>query len=63
MTVYRGYALGNKKFTASDKLNAGDKVVVYGKLVNFKGTKEFTQGNYIYSLMVIRLLSQHQQLT
>ena len=50
LTVYRGYALGNKKFTASDKLNAGDKVVVYGKLVNFKGTKEFTQGNYIYSL-------------
>ena len=50
LTVYRGYALGNKKFTANDKLNAGDKVVVYGKLVNFKGTKEFTQGNYIYSL-------------
>ena len=46
------------------KLNAVDKVVVYGKLVNFnKGTKEFAQGNYIYSLMVIRLLSQHQQLT
>ncbi len=50
LTVYRGYALGNKKFTASDKLNAGDKVVVYGKLVNFKGTKEFALGNYIYSL-------------
>ena len=51
LTVYRGYALGNKKFTANDKLNAGDKVVVYGKLVNFnKGTKEFAQGNYIYSL-------------
>lgn len=50
LTVYRGYALGNKKFTSDDKLNAGDKVVVCGKLVNFKGTKEFTQGNYIYSL-------------
>ena len=50
LTVYRGYDLGNKKFTASDRLKAGDKVVVYGKLVNFNGTKEFTQGNYIYSL-------------
>ena len=50
LTVYRGYALGNKKFTPNDVLKAGDKVVVYGKLVNFNGTKEFTQGNYIYSL-------------
>ncbi len=50
LTVYRGYDLGNKKFTAADRLKAGDKVVVYGKLVNFNGTKEFTQGNYIYSL-------------
>lgn len=50
LTVYRGYDLGDKKFTAADRLKAGDKVVVYGKLVNFNGTKEFTQGNYIYSL-------------
>lgn len=50
LTVYRGFALGNKKFTANDKLNAGDKVVVYGKLVNYKGQKQFAQGSYIYSL-------------
>ncbi|MCR5076843.1 MAG: choice-of-anchor J domain-containing protein [Prevotella sp.] len=50
LTVYRGYALGNKHFTSKDQIKAGDKVVVYGKLVNFNGTKEFTQGNYIYSL-------------
>lgn len=50
LTVFRGYALGNKKFTANDKLNAGDKVVVYGKLVNYKGQKQFAQGSYIYSL-------------
>ncbi len=50
LTIYRGYALGNKKFTANDKLNAGDKVIIYGKLVNYKGQKQFAQGNYIYSL-------------
>ena len=50
LTVYRGYDLGNKKFTAADRIKAGDKVIVCGKLVNFNGTKEFTQGNYIYSL-------------
>lgn len=50
LTVYRGYALGNKHFTSANQIKAGDKVVVYGKLVNFNGTKEFTQGNYIYSL-------------
>ena len=26
-----------------------DKVVVYGKLVNYNGTKEMNSGNYIYS--------------
>lgn len=50
LTVYRGYALGNKHFTSSDEIKKGDKVIVCGKLVNFNGTKEFTQGNYIYSL-------------
>ncbi len=50
LTVFRGYALGNKKFTANDKLNAGDKVIIYGKLVNYKGQKQFAQGSYIYSL-------------
>lgn len=48
-TVYRGYALGNKKFTSKDEIKIGDKVVVCGKLVDFNGTKEFTSGNYIYS--------------
>ncbi len=50
LTVYRGFALGNKHFTSADQIKAGDKVVVYGKLVDFKGTKEVAQGNYIYSL-------------
>ena len=50
-TIYRGMGLGNKKFTKSDEIKIGDKVIVYGKIVNFKGnTPEMTQGNYIYSL-------------
>jgi len=45
--IYRAYALGNKKFTSEDELNVGDEVVVYGKLVNYNGTYEMTQGGYI----------------
>jgi hypothetical protein len=48
--IYRGLSLGNKKFTSTDELKVGDEVVVCGKLVNFKGTYEMTQGSYIYSL-------------
>lgn len=51
LEVYRGYYLGNTRFTAEDQIKAGDVVVVCGKVVNFRGsTREFTQGNYIYSL-------------
>jgi len=48
--VYRGYSLGEKKFASSDEIKAGDEVVVCGKLVNYSGTYELTQGNYLYSL-------------
>lgn len=50
LTVYRGLSLGNKKFTSEDELKVGDVVTVWGTLVNYNGTKEFTTGNYIYSL-------------
>ncbi|GAA6529617.1 hypothetical protein LPYR103PRE_15900 [Segatella asaccharophila] len=50
LVVYRGYALGNKHFASEDEIKEGDSVVVCGKLVNYNGTQEFTQGNYIYSL-------------
>ena len=51
LVIYRGYYLGPKdnKFTSADQIKVGDKVVVYGKLVNYKGTKEMNSGNYIYS--------------
>lgn len=54
LTVFRGYfmkdAEGNDKFTSEDQIKVGDEVVIYGKLINYNGTHEFAQGNYIYSL-------------
>lgn len=51
LVIYRGYYLGPKdnKFTSADQIKVGDNVVVYGKLVNYNGTKEMNSGNYIYS--------------
>ncbi|MGG6549903.1 UNVERIFIED_CONTAM: DNA-binding protein, partial [Prevotella sp. 15_C9] len=42
--------MGNKKFTSKELIKKGDKDVICGKRINFNGTKEFAQGNYIYSL-------------
>ncbi|MDE6334222.1 MAG: hypothetical protein K2L77_06195, partial [Muribaculaceae bacterium] len=51
LSVYRGYYLNGDKFTSADQIKAGDEVVVYGKLVNFKGnTPQFTTGSKIVSL-------------
>ena len=49
--VYRGYYLGGEKFTSASQIKVGDKVVVYGELVNYMGnTPQFTTGNQLYSL-------------
>ena len=49
--IYRGYYLEGAKFTSTDQLKVGDAVIVYGKLVNFKGnTPEMTSGSKIVSL-------------
>lgn len=50
LEVYGGKNLGNKNFTSVDDLQDGDEVIVYGQLVNFNGTYEFTNGNKLYSL-------------
>ena len=50
MEIYRGYYLEGENFTAEDQIKVGDKVIVYGKLVDYKGTKEMTTGSSIYSL-------------
>ena len=48
ITVYRAKYLNNEKFTAEDQIKVGDKVIMYGKLVDYKGTKEIEDG-YVYS--------------
>ena len=49
LKIFRGYYLEDEYFTAEDQIKVGDKVIVYGKLVDYKGTKEMT-GSSIYSL-------------
>ena len=48
--IFRGYYLGNTKFTSEDQLKANDEVVVYGKLILYSNTPEMAQGNYITEL-------------
>ena len=48
LTVYRVKYLENAKFTAEDQVKVGDKVIMYGKLVDYNGTKEIKDG-YVYS--------------
>ena len=49
--VYRGYALGNTKFTAVDEIKVGDEVLIYGDLMNYMGdSPQLGQGNYIVEL-------------
>ena len=48
--IFRGYYLGNVKFTSEDQIKVGDEVVIYGKLITYNSTYEMAQGNYIYSL-------------
>ena len=48
--IFRGYNLGNTKFTAENEIAVGATVVVYGQLINYMdNTPEMAQGNYIYS--------------
>lgn len=49
--IFRGLYLNGAKFTAEDQLKVGDKVVVCGKLVNFKGnTPQMAQGGRLISI-------------
>lgn len=50
-TAYRVLYFNNKKWTAGGKtLNEGDEVVVYAKIVNFKGNTPETSGGYVVSI-------------
>ncbi len=48
--IWRGYYLDKEKFTSTDQIGVGDKVVVCGQLKNYNGTYEMASGNYIYSI-------------
>ncbi|MBP3270495.1 MAG: BACON domain-containing protein [Bacteroidales bacterium] len=51
LEVYRGKYLDGTNFVTKDQLKAGDDVVVYGTLVNFKGnTPEYTAGSKLISV-------------
>lgn len=50
MIVFRGLYLDGEKFTSENQIKVGDKVIVYGKLVNYNNTPEIEAGNKIYSL-------------
>jgi len=51
LLVYRGYWLDGAKFTSESQIKVGDKVVVVGTVVNFKGdTPEVNQGNKLVSV-------------
>lgn len=47
--VYGGLNLEKAKFTSKTDLTAGEKVVIYGKLVNYNGTHEINSNNYLIS--------------
>ena len=47
LEVYGGLAMNGEKFEAQDDLAVGDKVVVFGTLKDYQGTKEFDKNNYL----------------
>ena len=50
--VYRAKYKNNEKFTAEDQIKVGDKVIMYGKLQDYKGSKQITNG-YVYAFSTI----------
>ncbi len=49
--AYRVLYLGNKKWKeGEDQIKAGDEVIVYAELMNYRGNTPETSGGYLYSL-------------
>ena len=50
--VYRALYLGNQKYTSGENIEAGDTVIVCGKITNYRGNTPETVQNkaYLYSL-------------
>ncbi len=50
-SIFLCYYINGDKFTAEDQIKVGDKVVLYGALVNYKGnTPQMTQGGQVVSI-------------
>lgn len=50
LEVYRGLSIDGAKFKTINDIKVGDEVVVKGKLQNWLGTYEFTQGSSLVSI-------------
>lgn len=50
LTVFRGYNIGGEKFTATDQIKVGQKVVVAGTLTLYGTEPEMNAGNKIISI-------------
>ena len=48
--MFHGKYIGGANFESDDQINIGDKVIVYGQLVNYNGTYEVNSNNQIYSI-------------
>lgn len=47
LQIYKGKNLDNTEFSNVNDLAIGDKVIIFGQLKNYSGTKEMNDGNYI----------------
>jgi DNA/RNA endonuclease YhcR with UshA esterase domain len=50
LQVFRGYYLKGDKFTATDQIKTGQKVVILGKLTSYNGAAEVGTGSSIISI-------------
>lgn len=50
LQVYRGKSYNGDNFSSADDIQVGDVVVIYGDLINYKGTYEIAQDNQLVSL-------------
>ena len=56
LQVYKGKNIDNTDFSSENDLKVDDEIIVYGPLLNYKGTKpEINTGNYIYSLNGVKI--------
>lgn len=53
LLVFQALYLGGEKFTSEDQIKVGDRVTVYGALVNFKGKTPETEGRGSTSIVVL----------